>query len=452
MKLTKFYFLILSMISFSLFTTSCNDDDDCMTVCETNEILSSDCECVTINTGPCEGITCPDGEVLTADCDCITEETATEVFIGANITENTTWTSDLEVILGGRITVVPGVTLTIEPGTIIKGQAGAGANSSVLVVARGATIEACGTAVAPIIFTSVADEITPTMVAAGNFGSPNLEPDVNGLWGGLILLGNAPISAQNDNDMDIAELQIEGIPATDPSGLYGGDDANDSSGSLCYISLRHGGTNIGEGNEINGITFGGVGSGTTVNNIEIVANQDDGVEWFGGTCSATNVLVWNCGDDGLDTDQAWNGTCDNWIVALPQGGSAMELDGPEGTLTQGCNTFVNGTIYSGTGIDHIIDWDDSTNTGISNIYIFGVDADYDPSVGIESFGGNGECSTGTWEYTVPAGYDADGLFADAIGAGQATAVSANGNSVGADSSAFSWTWGAQSGTLSSIGL
>ena len=450
MKQTKFYFFFLSIICFSLFTTSCNDD--CMTVCDSNEILSSDCECVTINSDPCDGITCADGEVLTADCDCITEGTETELLIATNITENTTWTSNVEIILGGRITVEAGVTLTIEPGTIIKGQAGAGANSSVLVIARGARIEACGTADAPIIFTSTADEITPDMVSAGNFRSPNLEPDVNGLWGGLIILGNAPISAQNDNDMDVAELQIEGIPATDPTGLYGGDNPTDNSGSLCYISLRHGGTNIGEGNEINGITFGGVGSGTTVNNIEIVANQDDGVEWFGGTCSATNVLVWNCGDDGLDTDQAWNGTCDNWIVALPQGGSAMELDGPEGAMTQGCNTFVNGTIYAGTGIDHIIDLDDSTNTGISNVYFFGIDADYDPAVGIESFGGNGECATGTWEYTVPAGYDADALFPDAIGAGEATAVSANANTVGADSSVFSWTWGAQSGTLSSIGL
>ena len=87
-----------------------------------------------------------------------------------------------------------------------------------------------------------------------------------------------------------------------------------------------------------------------------------------------------------------------------------------------------------------------------NIYIFGVDADYDPAVGIESFGGNGECSTGSWQYTVPAGYDADALLSDAIGAGEATAVSVNANSVGADSGAFSWTWGAQSGTLSSIGL
>ena len=182
-----------------------------------------------------------------------------------------------------------------------------------------------------------------------------------------------------------------------------------------------------------------------------MGNRDDGIEWFGGTVNVDNVLVWNCGDDGLDTDQAFNGTVRNWIVAVPQGGSAMELDGPEGTLTQGCNNFINGIIYAGPNIDHIIDWDDDTNTGISELYIYGVDAAYEPVVGFESFGGDGNCTSETWEYTLPSGYDAAALFTGTL-AGAAVEVGENANTVGPDASEFGWTWGAASGTLSSIGL
>ena len=84
-------------------------------------------------------------------------------------------------------------------------------------------------------------------------------------------MGNAPISA------DAASVQIEGIPASDPNGLYGGSDAADNSGVVKFISIRHGGANIGEGNEINGLTLGGVGNGTVIENVEAVANQDDGI-------------------------------------------------------------------------------------------------------------------------------------------------------------------------------
>ena len=202
--------------------------------------------------------------------------------VTSNISENTTWETGNVYILGGRIAVLDGVTLTIEPGVIVKGEAGTGPNATALVVARGATLIAEGTPTQPIIFTSVADEIEP-----GDIASPNLDPTLNCLWGGVIVLGNATISA------DAASVQIEGIPASDQNGLYGGSDASDNSGSIKYISIRHGGANIGEGNEINGLTLGGVGSGTTIENVEIVSNQDDGIEWFGGAVSVSNVVVWN---------------------------------------------------------------------------------------------------------------------------------------------------------------
>ena len=143
----------------------------------------------------------------------------------------------------------------------------------------------------------------------------------------MIVLGNAPISA------DAASVQIEGIPPSDQNGFYGGSDAADNSGSIKYISIRHGGANIGEGNEINGLTLGGVGSGTTIENIEIVSNQDDGIEWFGGAVSVKNVVVWNTGDDAIDTDQAWSGTLDNFAIVNP-GDECFELDGGEGNFNE----------------------------------------------------------------------------------------------------------------------
>lgn len=264
--------------------------------------------------------------------------------ISSNITENTTWYSDTIYQLGGRITVEEGATLTIQPGTVIKGEAGTGANATALLIARGGKIMAEGTPQLPIVFTSIADEITPEQIESGDFKSPNLDPTVNGLWGGVIVLGNAKISPKPDNVGEVLSVQIEGIPTSDANGLYGGNDDADDSGVLKYISIRHGGANIGSGNEINGLTLGGVGSGTVIEHIEVVANQDDGIEWFGGKVNTSNVVVWNCGDDGIDTDQSWSGTLDNFVV-ITSAGHCFELDGPEGLYSAG-HVIQNGNIIA----------------------------------------------------------------------------------------------------------
>ncbi len=304
------------------------------------------------------------------DGSCLYDNPASSnVIVTENIAENTTWTADKVYELAGRISVLPGVTLTIEPGTVIKGQAGTGSSATALLVARGAKLMAVGTETAPIIFTSVADEITPAQIAEGNFISPNLEATTNGLWGGLIVLGNAPVSASNDVG-DVSEVQIEGIPTSDASGLYGGSDASDNSGMLKYISIRHGGANIGAGNEINGLTLGGVGNGTVIENIEVVGNQDDGIEWFGGSANVSNVVVWNAGDDALDTDQAWTGSVSNFVIITPAGHS-FELDGPEGS-TSGGHVIENGTVYAsrdGRVSEDLINTDDNSIVTLRNIHI-----------------------------------------------------------------------------------
>lgn len=364
-----------------------------------------------------------------------------QVTVSANITANTTWKAGRVYVLAGRITVVNGITLTIEPGVIIKGQAGTGSNATALLIARGGKIMAEGTAAQPIIFTTVADEIEPGMIK-----SPNLDPTLNGLWGGLIVLGKAPISASAN------EIQIEGIPTSDTNGLYGGSDAADNSGVIKYVSIRHGGSLIGSGNEINGLTLGGVGSATVIENVEVVANQDDGIEFFGGTVSVKNVLVWNSFDDALDTDQAWNGTVDNFIVIAPNTGSGFELDGPEGTLKQGDHILKNGTVYAGANIADLIDFDANSNVQMSNIYFYGISnatavKEYAAMI---AFAGS-TSSVASFQYTLPVDKDAAVVFAG-IPADKLTSVAANANTVGADKTKFTWTWASQSGFLGTIGL
>lgn len=348
--------------------------------------------------------------------------TSNEIIVSSNITSNTTWETGKVYILAGRITVESGATLTIQPGVIVKGQAGTGSNATALLIARGGKINAVGTPTQPIIFTSIADEIVP-----GQIASPNLDPDINGLWGGVIILGNAPISAA------AASIQIEGIPASDPNGLYGGTDPLDNSGTLQYVSIRHGGANIGEGNEINGLTLGAVGSGTTISYIEIISNQDDGVEVFGGTVNLSNFVLWNIGDDAVDADQGWTGTIDNFIV-INAGDEACELDGPEGAAVSANFTLTHGTI-KGENCDGLVDNDPNTNVNMNNIYFFdltmGQDFDQLPT--------DYTAIMSAFQCTLDTGVVADYFKggSDAF----TTAVSAGAATVGADTSNFSgWSW------------
>jgi hypothetical protein len=376
------------------------------------------------------------------DGSCVYAPAENEVVVTENVTANTTWTADKIWILGSRIAVTSGVTLTIEPGTIIKGQAGTGANATALIIARGAKINAVGTAAAPIIFTSIADEIQP-----GQIASPNLDPTLSGLWGGLMIMGNAPISA------DAASVQIEGIPASDPNGLYGGSDAADNSGVVKFISIRHGGANIGEGNEINGLTLGGVGNGTVIENVEVVANQDDGIEFFGGTVNVTNALVWNAGDDAIDTDQAWAGTLNNFIVVCGnQTDHALEIDGPEGSLLAG-HTLTNGTV-KGNDASELGDFRSSARGDFNNIYFFGFPdpatdgrGDFSLSSGTDATFAAGDLTFSNLQVTLPTGVALTAVFKAGTDV-HATDVAAGANTVGANVSAFaSWTWAGVSGNL-----
>lgn len=212
-------------------------------------------------------------------------------------TGTVTWTSNNIYLLDGFVFVNEGQTLTIEAGTLVKGKAGQGKNASALIVAGGGKIIADGTKEKPIIFTSEQDDLN------GSVGDLD-----SGLWGGLIVLGKAVLNTVP------AQQQIEGIPTNEVRGAYGGNSDEDNSGVLRYISIRHGGTDIGEGNEINGLTLGGVGSKTIIEFIEVFANRDDGIEIFGGAPQLKNIISVFCGDDLFDYDQGFHGKGQFWVA------------------------------------------------------------------------------------------------------------------------------------------
>ena len=286
------------------------------------------------------------------------------------ISADETWAADKIHVLKDRVIVKAGVTLTIDPGTIVKGEAGTGANASALVIARGATILAEGTADQPIIFTSIADEIQ-----VGEKFGPNLDPERSkGFWGGLIVLGNAPTSPKTG-----ATEQIEGIPADVAEGNYGGPDENDNSGTLTYISIRHGGTLLGEGNEINGLTLGGVGAGTTINHVEVMSNVDDGIECFGGSVNIDDAIVFYQGDDAYDIDQAYSGTIDNYIyIGGADSDHGLEIDGPEGSENAtGSFTMTNGSLKGNPATGEMADFRSSARGNVNNSYFFGFNQNAD---------------------------------------------------------------------------
>ncbi|MBU2652457.1 MAG: hypothetical protein KKA81_16140, partial [Bacteroidetes bacterium] len=222
------------------------------------------------------------------------------VVTNASVVGRTVWTNDNVYEMSGKIWVEAGDTLVIEPGTVIKAQDGQGTASSALIVTRDGYIIAQGTASQPIIFTSIFDDVTDAYdIPQGDAG--------RGLWGGVIVLGKATINTTTGFG------QIEGIDPLEPRARYGGGDLgggpddNHNSGILSYISIRHGGTEIGTANEINGLTMGALGSGTQIDHIEVFQNKDDGFEWFGGTVDCKYLIAAFNGDDGFDTDEGYHG-------------------------------------------------------------------------------------------------------------------------------------------------
>lgn len=288
-------------------------------------------------------------------CEC-----GQDVWHSGAITSNETWTSDHIYELNGKVIVESGVTLTIEPGTIIKGQEGTGSLASMLIVAKGGKINAIGTAQQPIIFTSVLDNIQP-----GQLKGSNLEKEHTGLWGGIAIMGKAPVSTA---DGDVYG-QLEGIPVTDVFGAYGGADQNDDSGIMQYVCIRHTGALIGAGNETAGLTLAGVGNGTSISEIEIYATEDDGLEIFGGTVEISNVAVGFQHDDAIQLDQNFDGSIANFtLISDDSGDESIEADGAEGsTYIDGMFALTSGTIINEGTLDRSSHFKDKPRGIMQNI-------------------------------------------------------------------------------------
>lgn len=406
----KFFLSIVSIATLG-FATSCSSDDDNTTIDDDGG---------------------PQGEIIVKS---------------GIITADETWTPENVYVLDGKVVVDENVTLTIEAGTIVKGEQGQETLASALIVDQGGRLIADGTASQPIIFTSILDNIQP-----GETAGTNLTIDDNGLWGGVIVLGRAPISVSGD----VPTAQIEGIPANEPFGQYGGNTPNDNSGIIRYISIRHGGVAIAPDNEINGLTLGGVGSGTIIDNIEVVANQDDGIEWFGGTVNSSNLLVWGCGDDGFDADQAYSGTISNGLVIQgATSGTGLELDGPEGSAaTEDSFTMNNITIIGGGISSRTADLRDGLLANLNNVLVYDISATSTIRISGEDSQNefiNGRLTFSNWEIVLPAGVanvadlleDApegfENLFLDNV---SVIASPANAT-VGANLNVFSWTYASQ---------
>jgi hypothetical protein len=193
------------------------------------------------------------------------------------ITTNTTWTRNNVYLLNGFVYVDNGATLTIEPGTIIKGDR---TNKGSLIIRQGAKINAAGTATQPIVFTS--NEPAGARAA--------------GDWGGLIICGRAPQNLPGNPTIE------GGVVAN-----FGGTDPNDNSGVLQYVRIEFAGVAFSTNNEINGLTLGAVGAGTTIDHIQVSYSGDDSYEWFGGTVNAKYLIAFRGTDDDFDTDNGYSG-------------------------------------------------------------------------------------------------------------------------------------------------
>lgn len=261
---------------------------------------------------------CPDGSTTSAETIdgkriCQLSGTITSDLL---LTSNNLYQLIGKVVIGGDN--ADSATLTLQAGTTVYG----GSPDTFLVISRGSQIVANGSRTAPVTFTAE-DDLQ---------GLADIVDD-RGLWGGIVINGNAPIN-------DCPEGQTGGTAGCTKegeanSGTFGGDDAQDSSGVLSYVVVKFAGSNVDPENQLNGIAFQGVGAGTEVDYVQVHNNLDDGIEFFGGTVNAKHVVLTGNADDSLDWTDGWTGSIQYLVInqAVDAGDSAIEADNREGDET-----------------------------------------------------------------------------------------------------------------------
>ena len=244
------------------------------------------------------------------------------VFIGSLVVGKN-YDSHAEMQAAGITKGGDGAVLTIEPGVTVAFNSAAES----LVINRGSQIFAEGTAAAPITVTSLSD-----------INGEISDPETVGEWGGMVINGfGVTNKCDYTGSVDGGDLAMVGGECNvDVEGLigdaisnYGGDNNTDSSGALRYFRVKHTGYDVVPGNELNGITFGAVGSGTVLENIQAYSTQDDGVEFFGGAVNMTNYVAMFVNDDNIDIDEGYRGTITNALVIQGEreGANCIESDG-----------------------------------------------------------------------------------------------------------------------------
>jgi hypothetical protein len=216
-------------------------------------------------------------------------------------TENLTLDPDIEYIVTGPVLIADGATMTIPAGMTIKAQP-VGVNAYI-AIQQGATINAVGNASNPIVMTS-------------NASNPGA-----GDWGGLVICGRAPINSTLVGSTDTATSEVGGLS-------YGGDTAADNSGNIQYLRIEYAGGAIDGNAELNGLSLYAVGSGTTIDYVQIFEGSDDGFEFFGGTVNASHLVVVNSEDDSIDWTEGFTGTLtDVYVQHGTSHDKAFECDG-----------------------------------------------------------------------------------------------------------------------------
>jgi hypothetical protein len=274
-----------------------------------------------------------------------------QVRVTGSISANTTWVSTKSYLLNGIVTVKNGATLTIEPGTVVEGAPGS-APPSALLVTRDGKLVAEGTKSRPIIMTS----------------SQKVGERKRGDWGGLVMLGKAPINVganQSGNTNAAGTFYIEGLNATD-DGLYGGSDANHSCGSLSYVRVEFAGAILSPNNELNSFTFGGCGKGTMAHHLQATYGLDDSFEWFGGTMDAKYLVGGLGADDYVDFQLGWTGRLQYGIFyQSPDSKGNRGIEGDNSEYNNAATPWSNPTMYNLTFIGSgAVGFDESSSPGV----------------------------------------------------------------------------------------
>lgn len=261
--------------------------------------------------------------------------TRTETLQG-EITSDRTLTNDTKWNLEGAVFVKNNATLTIEPGTFIFGQPGS-QPPSVLIVTRNGRIHAAGTKARPIVLTS-----------SQPFGQRK-----RGDWGGLILLGKAPINVganTSGTTNQAGTFYIEGLSATE-DGMYGGTDPNHNCGTLRYVRVEFAGSILSPNNETNSFTWGGCGKATVADHLQAIYGLDDSFEWFGGNMDAKYLVGGLGADDYLDYQLGYTGRIQFGIFyQSPDARGNRGVEGDNSEYNQGAEPYSNPTVYNATFI------------------------------------------------------------------------------------------------------